>query len=237
MRDGVVENSPVSRQCGINQDHAGYRRDNVFVEDIQPSRTTDPAELAIKKHQRDQADPEHRHGIADQGHNTSDLVDPCAAFYRCQNSKWHTDGDADDGAKGGQLHRSGEHAFDVIDYRKTGAERLAKITLGDIDDVIEKLNDQWFVQTKGYVSGVAHLLAGTLANDRKNRINGHNPSDEKCNKQKAEHRDRNRSNSFDSFDTDSVKGRLAPPFYYIRGKCHLFCHRPVGNSCDRAAKA
>lgn len=164
-----------------------------------PSGAADPAEDAVKHQQADQADPEHRHRIADQRHNPRDLVHPCAAFHGRQHTERHADDDAHEGADRRQLHRGGKYAFYVVDHRKAGAKRYAEIALDDIAQIQKELHDQGFIQPQRAIGVVIDFLAGAFADNGQHRIDGHHPTDKEGHKQKPEHGEGNCHQRFGRF--------------------------------------
>ena len=67
----VPEHVVLTGQQAVDGEHAGDRRHDVVERHIQPARSLDPTEPGVEQQQADQPQPEHRHGIAEQGRSGS----------------------------------------------------------------------------------------------------------------------------------------------------------------------
>ena len=83
-------------------------RDDVLVEDVEPPGAGDPAELAVEDEEADEAEPEHRHRIAEEPDDADDVVGPASLAGAGQNARRNADQHADDDGDRWRVRRSRE---------------------------------------------------------------------------------------------------------------------------------
>ena len=89
-------------------------RDDVLVEHIEPAGAGHPVELAVEHEEPDEAEPEHRHRIAEEADDAHDMVGPAALAGTGQNAGRHADKNADDGGDGGEFEGRREHPQQIV---------------------------------------------------------------------------------------------------------------------------
>ena len=146
VRDCVPEHVVFTGQQAVDRDHAGHRAHDVVEPDIQPARPADPAERGIEQQQADQAQPEHRHGIAEQGQQADHLVLPAAAMGRGQHAHRHADHHADEQGRQRQFERRGEHLQQVLQHGVRGDDGIAEIAVHHLHQVAPVLDGQGQVE-------------------------------------------------------------------------------------------
>src|SRR3546814_3214987 len=79
--------------------------------------------LAVEVHQAHEAEPEHRHRIAEQAEQAHDVVGPAALVDRRDDAGGDADEDAEEGGDGGEFQGGRKHPGDVLGHRPRGQQR------------------------------------------------------------------------------------------------------------------
>ena len=189
MRDRVVEDLPLAREGRVDEDQAGDRLHDPVVEHVDPARAGHPVQLRVEDEQRHHAEPEDRHGIADEPEHPDHVIRPSALAHRRQ----HPHGDPQEHPQhrrdGGQLHGRREEPDQVVEHRPGGHDRRAQIAPRELPEIAPVLLVQRPVQAHLPVDAVVDVLRGAVADHREHRIGGHDPADDEGHRGQADERE------------------------------------------------
>ncbi len=184
--DGVPEDVPFAGERGIDQQHAGQGLDQAVVEHIEPARPGDEIELGVEDQQADQAEPEHRHRVADQAEQADRVVDQATLVDRGQHAHGHAEQHAQERRHGGELEGRREDARDVAQHRVGGQHRAAEVAAQDVADVDQELLPERQVQAKLDPHPLVDVGRRAIADRGQHRIDRHHAADQEGDQQQAE---------------------------------------------------
>ena len=100
MRQNVAERVPLALARGVEQQETALERDRKLIGDIDATRSTHPTQLGIKQHQTHQPEPKNRHRVADQAHDSYQLINPTTPPDRRPHPQGHAQAGTDQDAQG-----------------------------------------------------------------------------------------------------------------------------------------
>ena len=184
--EDVAKRSPVTLDDRVEQIEPGDRGEGEFVADADAARAFGPSKPRVEDQQRNQAEPEDRHGIADQSDDANHLVDQCAALYGRQDPERHAEDRADDGAQRRQFDRRRKHPGDVGHDRIGRQHGAAEISGQRVLQIEEKLLVDRQVEPVFLARLRDHAFLRPVADNGQHRVDRDHPSDEEGHRQQPE---------------------------------------------------
>jgi len=178
VRQGVVEDIPLTGNRGIDHDDACDRINDTVIEEVDPSRSGDPVQLCVEDQQGDHAQPENRNRVPEQSDNADEMIDQGSLANGRQHTGRDTDDHAGDCCNGRQFQRCREEALDVLEHRLPGHDRTSEIAAQDISQKDQVLLPDRLVEAELQIHGIIDFLRSPVADDSDNGVVGHDATDD-----------------------------------------------------------
>lgn len=236
MGKRVAENHPIPGQGAVDEDDAGCRFQDAFVENVQPPRAGHPVELAVEEHQPHEPQPEDRHGIAEKAHHPEDAVGPPPLVDGGGHAHGHAEDDADERGDGGQLQGRGEDPQDVGGHRVGGQDRAAKIPLEHFREINPELLVKGQVEAQFHPNPFVNGVRGPVPHGGQDRVDGHHPSDNESDEEKPQKRQGDRDQDPQDLHKDPEGPAARQGVQPVKHGNDLLGHEPVEVAVERGAE-